>query len=93
MIETALEQLLVGTNHGEGLHIADLADDAGSRERTSLIVQLKRLGEFPGVADLEQVDVLRIPQIVHAHAARRALQRSTMRRIASIHCCGSSAQS
>src|SRR5262249_9899806 len=73
MIEAALEQLVVGTNGGKGMHVADLVDDAGGRKRAVLIVLLDELRKFRGVADLEQMDVLDVPQVVNAHAARRAL--------------------
>src|SRR6185436_8166720 len=73
MIETALEQFIVRTHHGERLYVADAADDAGGRDWAPFIMQLKRVREFLGVADLEQVHVLRIAQIVNAHAAGGAL--------------------
>ena len=43
MIETAFEQFIVRTHHGECLYVADAADDAGGRDWAPFIMQLKRV--------------------------------------------------
>jgi hypothetical protein len=73
MVDTAVAPLVLGTNGGKGNDIANFVHDAGRCKGALLIVLLNKLRKFLRVANLEQVNVLHIPEVVDAHAARPAL--------------------